>query len=627
MDNNDNQNILKDLILNLNNNEIAGKEIKIEFEKSYFGNSDNDPILKGRSIYSNEDELNVYKAVFSTCNIENKDCRGWELNTNKFSHNKKEKLFEYKDTWLKIFDYSVFYLPYFNHPDPTVKRKSGFLTPSYNSSKSLGNSINIPYFKIIDIDKDITFNPRYYIDKSFLLQNEYRQALKNSKIISDFSILVGEAGTKGHLYYNQIGSIDKNKNYEINLQNIKGDNYFKNHNLKKTSSLITDDNILTSSFDFDINFSDSRFNTSFKVIEDLSRNNHDRYQYIFPDFGYKKYIEIPESYNGKFIFDTYGYNKNYDTNITEAVVTNDFLFKSNDYINDNGFLTNYNLLLKNTNSYSTNSNNFDENSKYNLYGTIKLDTSLPLQKRMENYNNYLNPILSLRYSPNGNINLSRKDILLNYNSVFDLNRIGNVHEVEGGTSASFGLEFSKDDNYSSESIDFKIANVLKLKENDNLPIKSKLNETRSDIFGNLNYNINDKTNVGYFFSYDRDLEYSNMEELNIKFGLNNFITNFSYYSEDNDIGNKENFKNTSEFIIDDENKISFEITKDLKEDFTQYYDLIYTYQTDCLAIDFNYNKSFYRDGNLKPNNSLSFLIKIIPFTELGVQNISSFNKN
>ena len=189
------------------------------------------------------------------------------------------------------------------------------------------------------------------------------------------------------------------------------------------------------------------------------------------------------------------------------------------------------------------------------------------------------------------------------------------------------MEFSKDDNYSSESIDFKIANVLKLKENNNLPIKSKLNETRSDIFGNLNYNINDKTNVGYFFSYDRDLEYSNMEELNIKFGLNNFITNFSYYSEDNDIGNKENFKNTSKFIIDDENKISFEITKDLKEDFTQYYDLIYTYQTDCLAIDFNYNKSFYRDGNLKPNNSLSFLIKIIPFTELGVQNISSFNKN
>ena len=48
---------------------------------------------------------------------------------------------------------------------------------------------------------------------------------------------------------------------------------------------------------------------------------------------------------------------------------------------------------------------------------------------------------------------------------------------------------------------------------------------------------------------------------------------------------------------------------------------MYSYITDCISINFNYNKSFYRDGNLKPNESLSFLIKIIPFTELGVPNI------
>ena len=31
----------------------------------------------------------------------------------------------------------------------------------------------------------------------------------------------------------------------------------------------------------------------------------------------------------------------------------------------------------------------------------------------------------------------------------------------------------------------------------------------------------------------------------------------------------------------------------------------------------------YRDGNLEPNKSLSFLLKIIPFTELGVPNVGS----
>ena len=67
--------------------------------------------------------------------------------------------------------------------------------------------------------------------------------------------------------------------------------------------------------------------------------------------------------------------------------------------------------------------------------------------------------------------------------------------------------------------------------------------------------------------------------------------------------------------------LNLNISKDLKDDFTQYYDLIYEYKTDCISINFNYNKSFYRDGNLEPNKSLSFLIKIIPFTELGVPNI------
>ena len=56
----------------------------------------------------------------------------------------------------------------------------------------------------------------------------------------------------------------------------------------------------------------------------------------------------------------------------------------------------------------------------------------------------------------------------------------------------------------NDIIDFKIANVLKSKENLKLPSKSKLNKTRSDIFGSINYNYSDNLKLGYDFSYDRD---------------------------------------------------------------------------------------------------------------------------
>ncbi len=621
-DNNGNKYKFEDLIINIKRNEIIGKEINVEFTNSYFGNKNNDPILKGRGGYSNDKELKLYKAAFSTCNIENKNCRGWELISEEFKHDKTKKLFEYKNSWLKIFDQKIFYLPYFNHPDPSVDRKSGFLTPSYTASDSLGTSVILPYFKILDLDKDITFSPRIYSEKNFLLQNEYRQALENSKILTDFSFLIGNEGTKGHFFYNQIGKFNNKLNYELNINDVKGDNYLKKHKLIETSSLIKNDSLLLSNFDIDWDFNNSNLSTSFKMYQDLTRVYSDRYQYIYPDYKFIKRIDIPENYNGKFDFSSYGFNKNYNTNINETVLTNDFLFSSNEYIASNGFATNYNLLLKNSNSYSNNSKTFDENTNYNLYGTLKIDTSLPLQKNMDEYVNYLKPIVSFRYSPNGNKNISDKDILLNYDSAFSLNRIGTSHQVEGGKAVSLGLEFKKNYLDGRNILDFKIANVLRSKEDASLPKKSKLNNTRSDIFGNLDLNLNENVNLGYYFSYDKDLEYSNLDQINLNFGINNFFSNISYYVEHNDLEDVENIKNKSSYNLDDENKFTFEIAKDLNENFTQYYDLIYTYETDCISLSLNYNNTFSRDGSLEPNKSLAFLIKIIPFTELGVPNLN-----
>ncbi len=627
IDNKGNRYKFQDLVVNLKINEIVGKEIKVEFNKTYFGNENNDPILKGRSSYSSDDELKVYKAVFSTCNVKNKTCRGWELNADEFKHDKREKIFEYKNSWLKIFDYKLLFVPYFNHPDPSVKRKSGFLTPTYNSSDSLGTSINFPYFKVIDIDKDITFSPRYYADKSFLLQNEYRQALQGSNILSDFSFLIGDAGTKGHLFYKQSGKINNNSDFELNIQNVKGDNYLKTHKLIETSSLISNDSLLLSNLDLNWDLESTNLNTSFKIYEDLSRNYHDRYQYIFPDFDFYKKIVIPDSYKGQFEFNSYGYNKLYDTNVSESVLTNDFIFSSNNFINDNGISTNYDILIKNSNNYSNNSLNYNDNLNYDLFGIFKVDASYPLLRRSENSINYLTPILSFRYSPNGNSDLSNKDVLLNYNNVFNLNRIGSTSQVEGGESLSLGLEFKKNSIIRSESVSLNIANIFKFDENNSMPSKSKLDKKRSDVVGNLSYNFNENLNFEYIFSYDKDLKYSNLDQLGIDLSVNNFLTNISYHSEHNDLLDVESVINKNKYSFDDENKLSFELSKDLDNNFTQYYKLIYSHETDCISVNLNYNKSFYRDGSLEPSKSLSFLIKIIPFTELGVPNIGSLVGN
>ena len=50
----------------------------------------------------------------------------------------------------------------FFHPDPTVKRQSGFLIPFFTDSTTVGAGFGIPYYWAISKDKDITFTPKFY---------------------------------------------------------------------------------------------------------------------------------------------------------------------------------------------------------------------------------------------------------------------------------------------------------------------------------------------------------------------------------------------------------------------------------------------------------------------------------
>ncbi len=606
--------------INLENNAIAGKELKINFNDSYFGNPNNDPILKGRGATSNEQKTKIYKVAFTTCNTENKKCPGWELQSEEFVHDKKNKVFEYKNSWLKILDKKVFYFPFFSHPDPTVKRKSGFLTPVYGSSNEFGSWVNIPYFKVISEEKDMTFNPRIYADDKFIFQSEYRQAFENSNMVSDLSVNNDGKNTNTHLFTKVEGSLSSSTNFNFKYQDVSNDDYLKLHNLSSSTSLIENESLLTTQLNILKKIdSETSLDTNFTVYEDLSKKDSDRFQYILPNFVYSKNIAVPDNYNGNFSFKSSGFQKNYDTNKYESLLINDFLFESDNIVSKSGLLNNYDLLIKNFNSYTENSTSYVEKEDYEVFGSILFKTSLPLKKIKEKSKNYLKPIMAIRYSPNNTKNISDKDVRLNFDNIFSLNRIGTNEIVEGGKSIALGLEYEKKNLKDEKIITFNIANSIRDKKNDNLPAKSKLNNTRSDFVGNLSYAPNNFLDLDYNFSYDKNFDGSNYDSVSASLSVNNFITSFNFLSEDFKIAgneNKEVFSNTTKYKFNSENSLKFNTSKDLKKDFTEYYNLIYSYETDCLIASAEYKKKFYRDGSLVPDKSLLFTIRFIPFAEI-----------
>ncbi len=603
--------------INLKYNEIIGKEVFVQFDDSFFGNEENDPLLKGKSIISNNDETKIYKTIFSTCNKQNKSCRGWEVQSQIFTHDKIKKLFEYEKSWLKIFDKKVFYVPYFNHPDPSVKRKSGFLTPFYKGSGNLGSSINIPYFYNLSNSRDLTFKPRIYLDNNFIFHAEYREAFKNSLLKTDLSLNKNKDETNSHIFLTLNGNFDDKTSYGIKFENVNNDNYLKIHDIKSYTPIIESDSVLTSHFEIDKDIDDNtRFNSKIRLYEDLSKSSSDKYQYIFPDFNFEKNIDLNENYNGQFKFLSSGFQKIYDTNKYETLINNDFNFESYDNISSNGIVTNYSFLLKNFNTYSENSTIYENKNDHEIFGTFLLQSGLPLKKNLKKGNNFIKPIAQLRFSPTNGKNISATGSRLDYGSIFSPNRIGRTDMVEKGKSLTLGLEFQKQNFKNEKILGFNLGNIFKDEKNQTLPNKSKLDQTRSDIVGDIFYKYEDKFELNYIFSYDRDLNFSNYDAVTAKLGINKMVTTFDYITENHELGNSELISNNTEIKFTKEHSLKFDTTKDLKDDFTQFYKLAYKYQTDCLSASFEYEKKFYSDGNLKPDESLFFLIKFIPFAEL-----------
>ena len=176
--------------------ELIGKDVSINLNNKSF-DKENDPRIKGKSIIYNNGYTEVKKGVFTTCKKSDK-CPPWQLSAEKIEHNPKKEIINYKNALLKVYDIPVMYFPKFFHPDPTVKRKSGFLIPTIKNSANTTNYFSIPYFSVLSQNKDLTFTPRLYSNADFLLQTEYRQENKESSHITDFSLFNQKGDSKSH---------------------------------------------------------------------------------------------------------------------------------------------------------------------------------------------------------------------------------------------------------------------------------------------------------------------------------------------------------------------------------------------------------------------------------------------
>jgi LPS-assembly protein len=611
----------------LKKNKFLGKDIVAKFHKDLFGDNENDPRISAVSGYGNKINTYFKKGVFTSCKKTDK-CPPWKITSDEIHHDKIKKQIAYKNAWLEIYDFPVIYFPKFFHPDPSVKRQSGFLEPELGSSNNLGSSIYMPYFLALSEDKDLTIKPRLFEDNKFLLQNEYRQKTKNSLTIADFSFVNGhdssdhdKGGTRSHLFTNTLVDLSldnfKKSMLQINYQKVSNDNYLKLFDLQST--LLPDDNsVLESKIKFDLEHENYDLTTSFEMYETLSGSNNDRFQYVLPSYNFSKNFSL-NNIDGSFNLNSYGNNTLNYTNVVESTISNDLNYSALNKFFDNGIKTNFEIALKNINTVGKNNSSYKNSPQSELMSSYTYNASLPLIKKNSTTFNTLEPKLSLRFSPHEMKNNSNESRRIDVNNIFSTNRLSLNNSFETGESITLGLNFKKEKVNTNnkidkieEYIDFKLASVFRLNEEKNIPTNSTLNKKNSNIFGQFNFKPTKNVSLGYNFSLTDDLNTFEYNSLITRMEFGNFITQFDYLEERGTVGSTNIIQNTTKYNLDDQNSISFNTRRNRKLDLTEYYDLVYEYKNDCLNASIKYKKNYYNDADIKPLEELFFSITIVP---------------
>lgn len=159
-------------------------------------------------------------AVYTPCKAcaENPDAPPiWRIKADKITHKKDEGNLYFEDGVFEVFGVPLVWVPYFYYPDPTVKRRSGFLAPEYSHSNDLGFAAGVPYYYSLSASADLTVTPVVTTEAGVLIKADWRQRLAHGSYrVSVAGVYDDDPEDETRRNTEFRGSIDSKGEFDIN---------------------------------------------------------------------------------------------------------------------------------------------------------------------------------------------------------------------------------------------------------------------------------------------------------------------------------------------------------------------------------------------------------------------------
>ena len=428
-------------------------------------------------------------AVYTTCDLCKTDPTKpplWQLRALTATQDIEHKRIEYHDALLDIDGLPVAYIPYLSTPDPSVRRASGFLTPSFGEISHVGAFFEQPYFWAIDDNQDLTVSPEIASESGQQLSLEYRRRFNNGTVLADAAGALMHGTPEGYIFARGDFNYNDTWRYGFNLNRASSATYLADFRVQNYSSLLTSSAYVEG---FGVG---SYTKLDAIAYQGLATSiTQSLLPFVLPRYEYS-YFSEPDWLGGRWRFDTEDFNvvREVGNNTQRAGASVDWQRPFAGYLGER-----YNVTVH-VDAAAYNATDLNQQPAYGTATSADLARAQPTVAAIMRWpfmrdtggagTQIIEPVVQLIAAPNAGAFLRRNvpnedsvDYEFNDTTLFSLNRFGGIDRFNGGLRANVALHGSW--TIAGTTFDGLVGQSYREHRDDSIPLLAGDNNHVSDV--------------------------------------------------------------------------------------------------------------------------------------------------
>lgn len=473
----------------------------------------------------------------------------WQIKASEVKHDKDAHSISYRNARFEVLGVPVAYTPYFSHPDGSVKRKSGFLTPSAGYKSDLGAFVESGYYWSVRPDQDFTLGAVVMTQESPMLKGEWRQRWQDASLLAQSSVayssrnnerggarVVEDEELRGNLRAQGLWDINQKWRSGLEIDVVSDRQYLRQYDFDEKDVLENQAYVER--------FSGRDYFTGRMIAFQDTRVEEEREDQpnILPEIE-ASFLGEPGSVpllGGRWSADINALGLTRFNEDQDMARTSLGLGWERRIVSDFGLLTTLNAdaradlyQVNDRRGYRTDSSIDRTSTETRGFGSLSGQSSYPIAKTIENGRLVLEPLAALTLAPNVKNNRDipnedSEDIQLDVINLFESNRFPGIDRIEDHSHVTYGMKagiYGEDGSHG----DVFLGQSYRMSEDDNpFATGSGLEKQQSDVVGQITGVYQEDYSLSYRFQLDNEGLSSERHEFEARAQISNLNLSTRY---------------------------------------------------------------------------------------------------